>query len=336
MAKVLIIGLNEFSKKIIKYFQGINYQVIGFDFSIDKIDLFKTQNLIDNNSKEQLSSLLKQSDFIILNLDYSKYENIFRLSPFIKNDCIITNTSTYKGDFKKYKNFLVNKADNFIPSNFLLFPEKTIINYDEDSKMNYIKSISKFYRDANLSTSILNPKENDIVFRDLFQIPALLDKILFNNDDSKLLSSAVKTEILYDDIFKNKQEIINDLEKIINSFPNLNYDDNITHFINDNKIIRYGIKTINNKIIEDNLIIKILIEKLLIKLYMVNNVEVYIDLKYLNFDYLKYESEYLKEYFIQNKNTLELSCMLIKEKLINVASFLGLENSTFDKLSKYF
>ena len=64
MVKILIIGLNDFSKKLIQYFQGINYQVMGFDFSIDKIDLFRAQNLINNSSKEQLTDLLKEWDRI--------------------------------------------------------------------------------------------------------------------------------------------------------------------------------------------------------------------------------------------------------------------------------
>ena len=55
----------------------------------------------------------------------------------------------------------------------------------------------------------------------------------------------------------------------------------------------------------------------------------------LNLDYLKYDDEFLKEYYNKNKDDIEILFLLFKEKIENFVAFLNGENLTDEKIKKY-
>jgi len=336
MAKILVIGLDEFSREIILYFTQFYHDIFGFDFDADKMNSYNNNHLIVNNSSIALNVLLKNADFIILNIDVSKYDNIFKLSPFIGAQCIITNVNTCKHNYKRVQELLLNKSGNFIPNNFLFFPNKIIINSSENSKIQIIRDMANFYKNANIATEILPLSVNNLVFKLSYQIPLLFDKILLNGTGLFLLSDNISEyNIIYKDIFSNKREIIKDLEEIIETFPRTKSDADILDFLDRNILIsapNIGEFTA----IDGNVMLKIFVEKLLIKTYVRKGAESLIDLSHIKFDYPKYDKTFLNAYFIKNKVSLETLAFLAKEKIISLISFMKVEYTSFSSLLRYF
>ena len=55
----------------------------------------------------------------------------------------------------------------------------------------------------------------------------------------------------------------------------------------------------------------------------------------MNFDYIKYNNEDIKEYFLSHKSNIEVLSILVKEKIINLSSLLQFDDFPLDKLIKY-
>lgn len=338
MPNVLIIGLNELSKKVVSFIKKSDFNVLGFDFDIDKINSFHRSDLIDNDSKILLNDLLRESDIIILNTDFSKYENIFKLLPFIKKDVLILNTNTYKGNVEKIKKQLKGLSDNFIPCNFLLFPNNVVLNHDSETKMKTILEASKFFKDAQIKTSVLNPAENDKIFGSLFQYPFLLENILFRNTNLNFISPNAdyfNYDFFYEDILLNKKDILSDIETFLDNIPNIKIEGSLTKLIDEN-ISKFPKKNIGlYQDINDEIFIKIILEKIFIKTFVNRQAEDYLDPKLFIFDCVKYSNNDIKKYSIENKSNVEISMIIMKEKIINLSSFLQFDDLPLQKFMKY-
>ncbi len=338
MINVLVVGLDKLSRKIISSLKLAKCGVTGFDFDVDRINLYNKQGLISNSSSILLNDLLKEADIIILNIEYSKYEIIFRLLPFIKSDCLIVNTNIYKENIDQIRKRLQGRTNNFIPCNFLLFPSAVIMNYDIDTKMNFILKASNFFRDIKIKTSVLNPSENDKIFSKLYQIPYLLEKTLFKNNDYPLIfkeTDYTEYGFFFEDIILNRQNILLGIESFIDNLPNVKNMASTLEFF-DNNNLEY-IKPVENPKtdIDDEIVLKILVEKVFIKTFIYRNLEYYIDLTYLNFDYVDYDMEAVKEYYIENKQAIEISMVIFREKIINLTSFIQFDDLPLNKFVKF-
>ncbi len=341
MSSVLIIGLNELANDIFNIIKKFGYSAFGFDFDIDKILFYKRNNIIENSSDLLLQDLLKQADIIILNIDFSKYENIIKALPFTKNDCLILNTNIYKENSRQIKESLQNRTENFMPCNFLLFPHTVVMNQDETYKMNVILKASNFFKSININTSTLSPVDNDEIFCSLYQIPFLLQKILFKNTDFCLIKNDLKYtkyDFFYRDILLNKSNIISKLDAFLNNLSLIKEEDTLFDLIDNYEIqcIKEKDENVNkNNIITEEIILKILTEKVFIKTFINRDIEYFLDIKNMNFDYIKYNNEDIKEYFLSHKSNIEVLSILVKEKIINLSSLLQFDDFPLDKLIKY-
>lgn len=327
---ILLVGLNDISKRIAEYLRTKELNIRGFDFDVDKIENFYQENLIENDSKIILQDLLKQTDIVILNLNFSRYKDVFKLSPFIKNDSVIINTNSYKG-IKKTKEITNNKFEEFLQCNFAFFPKNVVMNFDKTSKMKIIHSLSLFFKSINIKTSNLTPEENDIIFSKVYHIPFLFDKILFKMNNTNFIFKNGIFECIYEDIILNKENIIFDLKNFLSAFPNIQNENEISKLIEENNLLAF-----NNKLKSDmtrTIFGKILIEKLMINLFQYRNLKVYID--NLNLDYVDYDIKFLKDYYLKNKEDLEILLLLLKEKINNLICFLEFDNLTPIKLKRY-
>ena len=338
MINVLIVGLDKLSRKIISSLKLAKYEVIGFDLDVDRINLFNKQGLISNSPTTSLNDLLKEADTIILNIELSKYEIIFKLLPFIKNDCLIINTNTYKENINQIRKRLRNRSNNFIPCNFLLFPDTVIMNYDIDTKMDFILKTSNFFKNIKIKTSVLSPDENDKIFSRLYQIPYLLEKTLFKNSDYSFVfkeTEYTKYELFFEDIMLNKQNILLEISDFIDNLPNIKDTASILELFDNNNLKYVKLAKNQQADIDDEIVIKILFEKIFIKTFVYGDLESYVDLSYLNFDYPKYDMEQIKEYYLKNKQSVEISMMIFKEKIINLTSFLRFDDLPLNKFIKF-
>ncbi|MDD2840047.1 MAG: hypothetical protein PHY80_02865 [Rickettsiales bacterium] len=328
---VLTIGLNDLSKKITEYLRTVELNVLGFDFDVDKIESFYHDNLIKNDSKIILQDLLKQADIIILNTDISRYVDIFRLSPFIKNDCLIINTNSYKNIDDKIKENLKNKFVDFLPCNFAFFPKNVIMNFDKNSKMALMHSLSLFFKNINIKTSDLTPKENNLVISKIYHIPFLLDSVLFKINGANFISNDYIFECTYEDIILNKENILCDLENLSSNFPNIRNKNETLSLLDENILLTSNKNSETD--ITRTIFGKILIEKLMIKLFQYRSLKTYTD--NLNLGYLNYKTDFLKNYYSKNEEDIEILFLLLKEKINNLICFLEFENLTPNKLKKY-
>jgi len=329
---ILIIGLNDITRKITEYLRTKDLNILGFDFDVDKIEDFYQENLIKNNSQTILQDLLKKVDVIILNIAISRYKDIFKLSPFIKNDCLIININSYKEPESKIKEELQNKFNEFSQCNFAFFPKNVVMNFDKNSKMNLIHLLSLFFKTINVKTSSLNSEENNIIFSKVYHIPFLLDNILFKINSENFLFKNDIFEFIYEDIISNKINILSDLKNIFSNFPNIKNKNETLNLIDENILITAH----NNKFetdINKTIFGKILIEKLMIKLFQYRNLKTYID--NLNIDYVNYDTDFLKNFYLKNEEDIEILLLLLREKLNNLISILELDNLTSIKLKKY-
>lgn len=327
---ILIIGLNDLSKKITEHLRAAKLDIFGFDFDVDKIELFYCDSLIKNNSKVILENLLKQADIVILNMDSSRYKDIFKLSPFLKNDSLIINTNSYKELDSVIKEDLKNKLADFLPCNFSFFPKNVVMNFDKNSKMTIIHSLSMFFKNINIKISNLNPEENNSVFSKIYHIPFLLDSTLFKIHSTNFISNDFIFNHIYKDIILNKKNISSDLKNLMSNFLNIKNENEVLSLLNENILL-----TSNNSETEINTTIfgKILIEKLMIKLFQYRNLKTYID--NINLDYANYKTDFLSNYYLKNKEDIEIILLLLKEKINNLICFLELDNLTPAKLKKY-
>ena len=90
-----------------------------------------------------------------------------------------------------------------------------------------------------------------------------------------------------------------------------------------------------NNTITEEIILKILTEKVFIKTFINRDIEYFLDIKNMNFDYIKYNNEDIKEYFLSHKSNIEVLSILVKEKIINLSSLLQFDDFPLDKLIKY-
>ena len=337
MANVLIVGLDGLSKKIISCVKKADYKATGFDFDVDKITSYFKQDLIINNSDTILNDLLKRADVIILNTDFAKYSSIFRLLPFIKNDCLILDTRIYKENVATIRKSLGVRGDNFIPCNFTLFPDKVIMNYDNNTKMNIILAASNFFQNLKIKTSVLSPAENDRIFANLYQIPYLLNQILFKEGNFYFISNntgLINYSFFFEDILLNRKNVTEGILNFLDNIPNAKDSSSILSLLNEDSNYLKSKGDYESNITEE-ILLKIIFEKIFIKTYISRSVEYYIDLKLLNFDCTKYSINAVKEYFSKNRGIFEISLVISKEKLISISSFLQIENLPLNKFMKF-
>lgn len=339
MSNVLIIGLDKLANDVFTRLKMFGYETFGFDFDIDKILFYKKNNIIKNSSDSLLQNLLKEADVIILNVDFSKYENIIKLLPFTKSDCLILNTNIYKGNSEQIKLSLQNRIENFMPCNFLLFPNTIVMNQDETYKMNVILKASNFFKSIKIYTSILSPKDNDEFFSSLYQIPYLLQKTLFKDTDFYLIKNSfkyTKYDFFYRDIFLNKKNIIIKLDNFLNNLSLIKNKEALFELIDDCNIQKIKKEPIKNEsIITEEIILKILIEKIFLKTFINRDREFFLDMENMNFDYINYNSADIKEYFSLHKSNIEVLTIFVKEKVINLSSLLQFDDFPLNKLIKY-
>ena len=139
MSNILIIGLDDFSKEIINNLKNNPYLTIyGYDFEEVIIDSFFKDLLISNSSIEKIESLLKKSDFIILNVNYLDSLKLFKLNSFIKKNSTIFEINSIKQNREKIKEELKDKYVNFLPVNFFYFPNKILFFYDVKTKIDLV------------------------------------------------------------------------------------------------------------------------------------------------------------------------------------------------------
>ncbi|HSQ97801.1 MAG TPA: hypothetical protein VLL98_03735 [Rickettsiales bacterium] len=327
---VLLIGLNDLSKKMIKHLKSTSVNTFGFDFNIDKVELFHQNGLIKNNSKTILEDLLKQMDILILNIDISRYKYVFKLSPFIKPECLIINTNSYKEDDETMKNILNNKFEDFVPCNFSFFPKNVVMNFDVDSKMTVIHSLSLFFKSINVKTSALTIKENNLVFSQIYHIPFLLDKLLFKINNTNFISKDNISEDIYEDIISNKSNISTHLKNLISNIPDIQNEEKILELLNENILLT---STNSKTEIARTTFGKVIIEKLMIRLFQYRDLKAYTD--NINLAYTNYKADFLKNYYLTNKEDIEILLLLLKEKINSLIALFELNDLNSSKLKKY-
>jgi hypothetical protein len=327
---VLLIGLNDLSKKIIEYLKVKNVNILGFDFDVDKIELFCQNGLIKNDAKVILEDLLKQSDIIILNVELLRYCDIFKLSPFIKSECAIINTNSFKETNNFMRKILNNRFDNFLPCGFVFFPKNVTMNFNTDLKMSLISSLSSFFKSVNIKTSILTLEENNDVFSKMYHIPFLLDKILFKINNSTFISDDNIFDCTYEDIILNKENVLINLKNLISHIPDSKHEDKTLDLLDENILL---VSNNSNNKISRAIFGKVLIEKIMINLFHYRYLKTYVD--NLNLDYANYDRKYLKNYYTENKEDIEILLLLLREKISNLISFLELDALNSNKLKRY-
>lgn len=336
MASILIIGLDNLSKKIILHAKKVGCKVMGFDFDIDITASFFKQKLIENDPNIILNDLLKKADAIILNTELAKYAPIFRLVPFIKSDCLILDTRIYKGKIEQIKKSLGIRGDNFMSCNFTPFPDEVVITHDNNVRLALILAVSNFFNDLKIKTSTLKPLENDRIFANLYQIPYFLDKILFKSDDLHFVTSNsdfANYSFFFEDITLNKNNIIKGIHAFLDGIPNGRDTKAIKSIIKDhNNLLKPNNKV--KKEITDEAVFKIIFEKIFIKTCVPTAVEYYVDFNFLNFDYAKYDMNEVENYLMDNKDIFEISITILKEKIINLSSLLQFEDMPLAKFIK--
>jgi len=323
---VLIIGLDNLSNKIIPFFKKASFKLYGFDFEVDKIDFYK--NDIENSVATPLFELLKQADIIVLNTYFSKYENIFRLSPFIKINALIFNTNTCKNYMAELRKIILTKDKEFIPCNFSLFPNEVVINYDKFAKMSAIRELSELFNSLSIKTSVLDPLNNDLIFSNILHIPFLLEKIFLKKEKINLFSRDILSTLIFEDIILNKNLLVKNLLNLYNFLNNKNF--NLFDLIKDNYISN---KVINNEI--NGVQFKKLLFEKIIERTLINKGFEYYSKQIFNFNSDLYSFETLNSYYIKNKENLEIYSINIKDKINNLISFLESEQITISKLQKY-
>ncbi len=339
MSSVLVIGLDDLAIKIFDRAKEYGFQTLGFDFDVDKIFAYKKKNIIINSPETLLNDLLKIADIIILNVEFAKYEIIAKQIPFTKNNCLIFNTNIYKKNTLHLKSLFQNRTENFMPCNFLLFPETVVMNQDETYRMSTILQASNFFRSIGIYTSVLSPNDNDDIFSALYQIPYLLQKTLFKNTDLYLLeddSKYTNYSFFYSDILLNKKDIIVKLDMFLNNLLSIKDEDLFFNLMDSYNIQSKQVsqRYTSDKITEE-VVLKILIEKIFLKTFVNRDVENFLDIENMNFDYLQYRSSEVKKYFLLHKSNIEILMMFVKEKIINLSSLLQFDDFPINKFIRY-
>ena len=329
MTCVLIVGLDSLAEKITQNIDNSKYEIFGFDFDVDKMLHFNQSGYIKNNPKIILNELLKLSDIIILNTEFINYPNVFKLSPFIKNDALIINTNSYKGNMVQINNILGSKNSEFIPCNFALFPYNVMMNYDKSSKMTQIMRLSSFFRDGRISTSVLSQLDNDKIMAKILHIPFIFDK-LFTKEPKYF--NFMNYNFIYQDILLNRTNILIELDLFLDKLPEIRYDHRIIPLIDENNIKNLRTPVVLDRGVDHDIASKILIEKVFISSIVDRTCEEYFTLPLYNFEYKKYEKRAIIEYILSNKNELDMNYLLIKERVINLQSLLRFDDISVTRL----
>ena len=129
--------------------------------------------------------------------------------------------------------------------------------------------------------------------------------------------------------------ILSDDICIIENLPNIKDTASILELFDNNNLKYVKLAKNQQADIDDEIVIKILFEKIFIKTFVYGDLESYVDLSYLNFDYPKYDIEQIKEYYLKNKQSVEISMMIFKEKIINLTSFLRFDDLPLNKFIKF-
>ena len=87
--------------------------------------------------------------------------------------------------------------------------------------------------------------------------------------------------------------------------------------------------------ITEEVVLKILIEKIFLKTFVNRDVENFLDIENMNFDYLQYRSSEVKKYFLLHKSNIEILMMFVKEKIINLSSLLQFDDFPINKFIRY-
>ena len=190
-----------------------------------------------------------------------------------------------------------------------------------------------------MNTSVLSPNDNDNIFCSLYQIPYLMQKTLFKNTDLYLLEDETKYtdyNFFYQDLLLNKKEITNKLDIFLNNLFLIKDEDDFFNLM-DNYNVQTQLKErkIANDKITEEVVLKILIEKVFIKTFLNRDVETYLDIENINFDYLQYKSSEVKKYYLLYKSNIEILVMFVKEKIINLSSLLQFDDFPITKFIRY-
>lgn len=336
MSKLLIIGLDKLGCNIIKLAQNIGYNVFGYDFDFNKIqELYDMQNIM-NTTTTTLDYLLNNADIIILNIKYEDYHKILYNPDIIKGNALILNTNSCKANIVAIKNMLANRSNNFLPCNFTLFPHNIIINRTEDTKMNLIYSTQRVFEQFKLNMLFMKPEINDYVFGALYSLPYIIDKTFFRDLEYNFINrdtTYLNYNYFLEDIILNISVMKELLQKLLSSVIALKTNQNIVGLLNYNvsylKKVNFPETKINNKNA-----LKILVEKLFISAYINSSMENYIDKKLFNFQYVCYSMPAVLEYLTENPTSFDRITTVIKERIINLFSFLQTDNLTTKKFSK--
>ena len=200
--------------------------------------------------------------------------------------------------------------------------------------MNTIHKASTFFHNMKIKTSVLEPEENDKIFCNIYHIPYLLELVLFKETKMHFVINEdkyINYDFFFNDITLNKGELLNNIKSFISNISVIKNDFDISTLTR-----KYYINCLNNKdtlnqTINDDIFIKILFEKIFIKTFITKDSEYYLDLSYLNFDYIKYDNESIENYYKNNTGNLQLSLVILKEKIISLLSFLQFDNISINK-----
>ena len=333
MQNILFIGLDSLVETIINYLNKTDIKIYGYDFKYEKIDHFYQKNIITNSDESNLKKIIKNINIVILNISYTDYNKIDFIIKSLNKDTFILNTNIYKEDSNNIEtDFFKNKK--FLSCNFLLFPEKIIINYDEKTNINLIFEVSKFLKKLNSQIYNLKIKENNEIFSILYQIPYLINKFFFSGSDQKIINENKKfinRDLFLEDIILNKNiniKNINELLSTLNLIKNKNDLENLLKSKND-----YQLNTTDDKI-DMSICFKIIIEKIYIKNFSFLFKNLYYDNNYLKFSNFDYNIDLVKDFLTKDENNLTHIIDIIKEKLKTIISFLQIKTKDIEKMKE--
>jgi hypothetical protein len=330
--KILIVGLDELSENIINKITK-EYEIFGCDFDLNKVNTFYRNNLIKNDSSVNANIFFKETDFIILNVSFLNYGKIYKFLSLIKDDCLIIDTNSYKGNISSIKTIFNDKFKKFLPCNFLLFPDNIIINIGNDSNMQLVKNAYTFFKSIEICTMSLTHEENELIFTEIYHVPFLLQEMLFRSSSFFFFEKdKIFLQKIVDDILLNNKNIINTCLKISNELEKLKNKELIIQLIKNNNLIKKNVSL--DVEIDTDMSIKILLEKILISFAKENNYIGYIDTLQINFNYKIYDEEKIIQYFAK-LNDFDILILILKEKIRNLISILSFADINVDKFLKF-
>lgn len=256
---ITVIGLNNRGCKLIKFLRKINVgsKINGYDLNFDKFKNAVKKGLLDNKNFTNLNEIVINSDIIVLNIPLNKYEVVLqKISSFVGKECLITDINSSKSYVYENKTGILNiRKQNFIQSNCLFSFEnlnetsgkKVLINSEFNSKLEFIRKLSAFWKNGGFDTDNLPVKRNDVIIGHVLHLPfiiSLLFKKEIKNDTDNVWKKEVKpffavneySDYIFDDIFYHKDHVLKSLQKFINSMVDMRSKDKLYNIIREKAI----------------------------------------------------------------------------------------------------